>query len=78
MVGVREGAEAVCCGRDETCDADERGNNTQQRLDKKTLDRLETAVSKSSYIGTGKKLKVKNNVCSAWVQIYYVPRCPAC
>ncbi|KAL1884368.1 hypothetical protein VTK73DRAFT_62 [Phialemonium thermophilum] len=33
-----------------------------QPLDNKTLSRLETAVSKSSYVGQGKKLKVKNNV----------------
>jgi F-type H+-transporting ATPase subunit O len=31
-------------------------------LDNKTLNRLETAVSKSSYIGQGKKLKVTNQV----------------
>ncbi|KAL2185260.1 OSCP-domain-containing protein [Thermothelomyces heterothallicus CBS 203.75] len=33
-----------------------------QPLDNKTLARLENAVSKSSYVGTGKKLKVKNTV----------------
>ncbi|PHH83109.1 hypothetical protein CDD82_3519 [Ophiocordyceps australis] len=33
-----------------------------QALDNKTLSRLETAVSKSSYVGQGKKLKVKNQV----------------
>ncbi|KAL2264283.1 hypothetical protein VTK26DRAFT_8486 [Humicola hyalothermophila] len=33
-----------------------------QPLDNKTLSRLETAVSKSSYVGAGKKLKVKNTV----------------
>ncbi|AEO61762.1 hypothetical protein MYCTH_57224 [Thermothelomyces thermophilus ATCC 42464] len=33
-----------------------------QPLDNKTLTRLENAVSKSSYVGAGKKLKVKNNV----------------
>ncbi|KAH7146022.1 ATP synthase delta subunit-domain-containing protein [Dactylonectria macrodidyma] len=33
-----------------------------ERLDNKTLSRLETAVSKSSYVGQGKKLKVTNKV----------------
>ncbi|GAB1313127.1 ATP synthase F0 subcomplex subunit OSCP atp5 [Madurella fahalii] len=33
-----------------------------QPLDNKTLNRLETAVSKSSYIAAGQKLKVKNTV----------------
>jgi F-type H+-transporting ATPase subunit O len=33
-----------------------------QALDNKTLNRLETAVSKSSYVGQGKKLKVTNEV----------------
>ncbi|KAJ4307018.1 ATP synthase F0 subcomplex subunit OSCP atp5 [Collariella sp. IMI 366227] len=33
-----------------------------QPLDNRTLNRLEAAVSKSSYVGTGKKLKVKNTV----------------
>ncbi|PSR90523.1 ATP synthase delta subunit-domain-containing protein [Coniella lustricola] len=33
-------------------------------LDNKTLNRLESAVSKSSYVGQGKKLKVKNEVNS--------------
>ncbi|KAK0635016.1 ATP synthase delta subunit-domain-containing protein [Bombardia bombarda] len=33
-----------------------------QQLDNKTLSRLETAVSKSSYVGAGKKLKVTNTV----------------
>jgi F-type H+-transporting ATPase subunit O len=33
-----------------------------QPLDNKTLSRLEAAVSKSSYAGAGKKLKVKNTV----------------
>jgi len=32
-------------------------------LDNKTLSRLETAVTKSSYVGSGKKLKVTNKVC---------------
>ncbi|KAJ1338015.1 F-type H+-transporting ATPase subunit O [Microdochium nivale] len=32
------------------------------QLDSKTLSRLETAVSKSQYVGTGKKLKVTNEV----------------
>ncbi|KAJ9158368.1 OSCP-domain-containing protein [Coniochaeta hoffmannii] len=32
------------------------------QLDNKTLNRLETAVSKSSYVGQGKKLKVTNQV----------------
>lgn len=34
-----------------------------QPLDNRTLGRLETAVSKSSYVGAGKKLKVTNTVC---------------
>lgn len=34
----------------------------EQPLDNRTLSRLETAVSKSSYVGAGKKLKVKNTV----------------
>jgi F-type H+-transporting ATPase subunit O len=34
----------------------------EQALDNKTLSRLEAAVSKSSYVGAGKKLKVKNTV----------------
>ncbi|KAH8888370.1 OSCP-domain-containing protein [Thozetella sp. PMI_491] len=33
-----------------------------QQLDSKTLSRLESAVSKSSYVGQGKKLKVTNQV----------------
>ncbi|KAK7402538.1 ATP synthase F0 subcomplex subunit OSCP atp5 [Neonectria punicea] len=33
-----------------------------QALDRRTLGRLETAVSKSSYIGAGQKLKVTNTV----------------
>ncbi|KAH7040741.1 ATP synthase delta subunit-domain-containing protein [Microdochium trichocladiopsis] len=33
-----------------------------QQLDSKTLSRLETAVSKSQYVGAGKKLKVTNEV----------------
>jgi len=33
-----------------------------QNLDNKTLQRLETAVSKSAYVGPGKKLKVTNTV----------------
>lgn len=33
-----------------------------QQLDNKTLQRLETAVAKSSYVGQGKKLKVTNTV----------------
>ncbi|KAK4162286.1 Mob1/phocein [Cladorrhinum sp. PSN259] len=33
-----------------------------QPLDNKTLSRLESAVSKSAYVGTGKKLTVKNTV----------------
>lgn len=36
-----------------------------ERLDNKTLSRLETAVSKSPYIGQGKTLKVTNKVCPA-------------
>jgi F-type H+-transporting ATPase subunit O len=35
-----------------------------QPLDNRTLSRLEAAVSKSSYVGAGKKLKVKNTVNS--------------
>ncbi|OAQ69144.1 ATP synthase subunit 5 [Pochonia chlamydosporia 170] len=35
-----------------------------QPLDNKTLSRLETAVSKSQYVGQGKKLKVTNEVNS--------------
>ncbi|KAG6058369.1 ATP synthase F0 subcomplex subunit OSCP atp5 [Claviceps sp. LM77 group G4] len=35
-----------------------------QRLDNKTLSRLETAVMKSNYVGSGKKLKVTNEVNS--------------
>lgn len=39
-----------------------------QALDNKTLNRLETAVAKSSYVGQGKKLKVTNEVCDAlWI-----------
>lgn len=33
------------------------------KLDNKTLSRLEAAVSKSAYVGQGKKLKVTNKVC---------------
>ncbi|KAH7200775.1 OSCP/delta subunit of ATPase [Fusarium oxysporum] len=33
-----------------------------KRLDNKILSRLETAVSKSSYVGQGKKLKVTNKI----------------
>ncbi|KAI0181466.1 putative oligomycin sensitivity conferring protein [Hypoxylon sp. FL1284] len=33
-----------------------------QQLDNRTLSRLETAVSKSAYVGSGKKLKVTNQV----------------
>ena len=33
-----------------------------QQLDSKTLNRLENAVSKSQYVGQGKKLKVTNEV----------------
>lgn len=33
-----------------------------QQLDAKLLGRLETAVSKSQYVGQGKKLKVTNKV----------------
>jgi F-type H+-transporting ATPase subunit O len=33
-----------------------------ERLDNKTLSRLETAVFKSSYVGQGKKLKVTNKI----------------
>lgn len=34
-------------------------------MDSKTLARLETAVSKSQYVGQGKKLRVTNKVCKA-------------
>jgi F-type H+-transporting ATPase subunit O len=37
-------------------------NPSIQALDNKTLSRLETAVSKSSYVGQGQKLKVTNTV----------------
>lgn len=37
-------------------------NGGKKALDNKTLSRLEAAVSKSSYVGAGKKLKVKNTV----------------
>jgi F-type H+-transporting ATPase subunit O len=37
-----------------------------ERLDNKTLSRLEAAVSKSSYASQGKKLKVTNKVYSAF------------
>jgi F-type H+-transporting ATPase subunit O len=33
-----------------------------EKLDNKTLNRLESAVSKSAYVGQGKKLKVTNQV----------------
>jgi F-type H+-transporting ATPase subunit O len=33
-----------------------------QQLDNRTLQRLETAVAKSPYVGAGKKLKVTNKV----------------
>ena len=33
-----------------------------QQLDSKTLQRLETAVAKSAYVGQGKKLKTTNKV----------------
>jgi len=33
-----------------------------QQLDNRTLQRLETAVAKSAYVGAGKKLKVTNKV----------------
>lgn len=39
-------------------------NKYKQPLDNKTLSRLETAVSKSQYVGQGKKLKVTNEVNS--------------
>jgi hypothetical protein len=35
---------------------------TSQPLDNKTLNRLESAVAKSQYVGAGKKLKVTNQV----------------
>jgi hypothetical protein len=41
------------------------GSDGIQALDSKTLSRLESAVSKSQYVGQGKKLKVTNKVCSA-------------
>jgi hypothetical protein len=36
-------------------------------LDNKTLNRLETAVAKSEYVGAGKKLKVTNEVCRPFI-----------
>ena len=33
-----------------------------QTLDNKTLNRLETAIAKSAFVGQGKKLKVTNKV----------------
>src|SRR5690606_3593619 len=33
----------------------------------KTLNRLETAVAKSAYVGAGKKLKVTNEVCRPFI-----------
>ncbi len=36
-----------------------------QQLDNKYIKQLETAVSKSAYVGQGKKLKVKNKVCNS-------------
>lgn len=36
--------------------------SSTQPLDNKTLNRLESAVAKSPYVGSGKKLKVKNQV----------------
>jgi F-type H+-transporting ATPase subunit O len=44
-----------------------------QNLDNKTLGRLEAAVSKSSYVGPGKKLKVTNTVCSLTVPLLVSP-----
>jgi F-type H+-transporting ATPase subunit O len=47
-----------------------------QPLDNKTLGRLETAVSKSSYVGQGKKLKVTNKVSfDAVLRAVRPPRC---
>ena len=43
-----------------------------ERLDNKTLSRLETAVSKSSYAGQGKKLKVTNKVRYTFRQSAFV------
>jgi F-type H+-transporting ATPase subunit O len=43
-----------------------------ERLDNKTLSRLETAVSKSSYVGQGKKLRVTNKVHSTCRQSAFV------
>ena len=39
-------------------DCSEANANISQPLDNKTLQRLESAVSKSQYVGQGKKLKV--------------------
>lgn len=61
--------QAVCEKFDELMSA-ARGEvemtiTSAERLDNKTLSRLEIAVSKSSYIGQGKTLKVANKVCPA-------------
>ncbi len=40
------------------------GANISQPLDNKALTRLENAVTKSQYVGQGKKLKVTNKVNS--------------
>lgn len=44
--------------------SDEHTANAFQPLDNKTLTRLESAVSKSQYVGQGQKLKVTNKVNS--------------
>lgn len=51
-------------------------NFTCQQLDNKTLNRLETAVSKSSYVGQGKKLKVTNQVRSTF-PVHFSPSASA-
>jgi len=43
-------------------------------LDSKTLQRLEAAVSKSQYVGQGKKLKVTNKVCREPPRPLHIPR----
>merc|ERR1712000_720548 len=55
------------CEKFETIHSAARGEvemtvTSAQNLDSKTLSRLEAAVSKSSYVGAGKKLKVTNEV----------------
>jgi F-type H+-transporting ATPase subunit O len=47
-----------------------------QNLDNKTLGRLEAAVSKSAYVGPGKKLKVTNTVCPLVMPLLRLPILP--